>query len=155
MGSELVPEELWMKFCMFYCSARVPLVFRGCCAAVGAIICCPIRPPGPSTQNSSIFAHNIDFIYYDEICGGASKQPNDGSPEPNRRGKQWIRAVWLKEVFRGGVRGVRAGVRGGVRECSAPIEIRRNRKESQKSLFFEVTSKRYPRRCPRNYLATD
>ena len=61
MGSELVPEELWMKFCMFYCSARVPLVFRSCYAAVGAIICCPIRPPGPSTQNGSIVAHNIDF----------------------------------------------------------------------------------------------
>ena len=45
------------------------------------------------------------------------------------------------------------GVRGGVRECSAPIEIRRNRKESQKSSFFEVTLKRYPRRCPRQFLS--
>ena len=61
MGSELVPEELWMTFCMFYCSARVPRVFRGCCAAVGAIIRCPTLPPGPSTQNGSIVAHNIDF----------------------------------------------------------------------------------------------
>ena len=94
-------------------------------------------------------------IYYGEICGGASKQTKDGSPEPNRRRKQWIGGVGLKKVFRGGVRGVRAGVRGGMRECSAPIEIRRNRKESQKSLFFEVTLKRYPRRCPRQFLSNE
>ena len=89
------------------------------------------------------------FIYYGEICGGASKQPKDGSPEPNRRRKQWIGGVGLKKVFRRGVRGVRAGVRGGVRECSAPIEIQKNRTKSQKSLSFRVTLKRYPRRCPR------
>ena len=92
-------------------------------------------------------------MYYGEICGGASNQTKDGSPEPNRRRKQWIGGVGLKKVFRRGVRGVRAGVRGGLRECSAPIEIRRNRKETQKSLFFEVTLKRYPRRCPQQFLS--
>ena len=90
-----------------------------------------------------------------KICGVASKQTKNGSPEPNRRRKQWIGGVGLKKVFRGGVRGVRAGVRGGMRECSAPIGKLKNLTKSQKSSLFEVTSKRYPRRCPRNYFATN
>ena len=126
----------------FTCSI-VPRVFRWCSAAVA-------RPSGLLFAVQSVrlarphktvplLLTTLIFIYYDEICGCASKQPNDGSPEPNRRGKQWIGAVWLKKVFRRGVRGVRAGVRGGVRERSALIEKRKNRTKSPKSLCFRIT----------------
>ena len=134
-------------------------MFRWCSAAVarpsGLLFAVQLVCLARSHKMVQLLFIKLIFIYYGEICGGASKQPKDGSPEPNRRGKQWIGAVWLKMVFRGGVRGVRAGVRGKVRECSAPIGKRKNRTKSQKSLIFEVTSKRYPRRCPRNYLATN
>ena len=77
----------------------------------------------------SLLLITLIFIYYGEICGGASKQAKDGSVEPNRRRKQWIGGVGLKKVFRGGVRGVRAGVRGGVREV---FRAHRNTKESKR-----------------------
>ena len=132
-------------------------MFRGCSAAVarpsGLLFAVQLFRLARPHKMVPLLLITLIFKYYGEICGVASKQTKDGSPEPNRRRKQWIGGVGLKKVFRGGVRGVRAGVRGGVRECSAPIEIRRNRKESQKSLFFEVTSKRYPRRCPRQFLS--
>ena len=134
-------------------------MFRGCSAAVvwplGLVFAFQLFRLARPHKMVPLLLITLIFIYYGEICGGASKQTKDGSPEPNRRRKQWIGGVGLKKVFRGGVRGVRAGVRGGMRECSAPIEIRRNRKEHQKSLFFEVTSKRYPRRCPRQFLSNE
>ena len=40
------------------------------------------------------------------VC--TSSQGNE-FPEPDRRGKPWIGRVWLTNVFRGGMRGVRAG----------------------------------------------
>ena len=134
-------------------------MFRGCSAAVARpsrlVFAVQLFRLARPHKMVPLLLITLIFIYYDEICGGASKQPDDRSPGSNHRGKQWIGAVWLKKVFRGGVRGVRAGVRGGVRECSAPIEIRRNRTKSQESLFCEVTSKRYPRRCPRQLFSNE
>ena len=134
-------------------------MFRGCSAAVARpsrlLFAVQLFRLARPHKLVPLLLITLIFKYYGEICGVASKQTKNGSPEPNRRRKQWIGGFGSIKVFRGGVRGVRAGIRGKVRECSAPIEIRRNRKESQKSLFFEVTSKRYPRRCPRNYLATN
>ena len=118
----------------FACSI-VPRVFRWCSAAVA-------RPSGLLFAVQSVrlarphktvplLLITLIFIYYDEICGGASKQPNDGSPEPNRRGKQWIGAVWLKKVFRGGVRGC---PRGCPRRSSRVFRAHRQAEESnQKS----------------------
>ena len=134
-------------------------MFRGCSAAVprpsGLLFAVQLFRLARPHKLVPLLLITLIFKYYGEICGVASKQTKNGSPEPNRRRKQWIRGVGLKKVFRGGVRGVRTGVRGGMRECSAPIEIRRNRKESQKSLFFEVTLKRYPRRCPRQLFSNE
>ena len=108
-------------------------MFRGCSAAVarpsGLLFAVQLFRLARPHKMVPLLLIALIFIYYGVICGAASKQTKDGSPEPNRRRKQWIGGVGLKKVFRGGVRGVRgvrAGVRGGVRECSAPIEIRRN-----------------------------
>ena len=134
-------------------------MFRGCSAAVarpsGLLFAVQLFRLARPHKMVPLLLITLIFIHYGEICRGASKQAKDGPLEPNRRRKQWIGGVGLKKVFRRGVRGVRAGVRGGMRECSAPIEIRRNRKESQKSLFFEVTLKRYPRRCPRQLFSNE
>ena len=134
-------------------------MFRGCSAAVArpsrllfAVQLVRLAHPHKMVP---LLLIKLIFIYYGEICWGASKQPKDGSPEPNRRRKQWIGGVGLKKVFRRGVRGVRAGVRGGVRERSAPIEIRKNQTKSRKSLFFRVLLQRYPRRCPRQLFSTE
>ena len=166
MVHAIVPDNIFCRWApnwflkssgwRFACSI-VPRVFRGCSVAVarpsGLLFAVQLFRLARPHKMVPLLLITLIFIYYGEICGGASKQTKDGSPEPNRRRKQWIGGVGLKKVFRGGVRGVRAGVRGGMRECSAPIEIRRNRKESQKSLFFEVTLKRYTRRCPRQFLS--
>ena len=79
----------------------------------------------------------------------AYTQSMDRPPEPNHERKPLIGGVWLKKVFRRGVPGVCVGVRGGVHECSAPIEMQKNRARIPKSLFFRAALKRYPQRCPR------
>ena len=127
-----------MTFCMFYC----PRVFRGCSAAVarpsGLLFAVQLFRLARPHKMVPLLLIKLIFIYYGEIWGGASKQTKDGSPEPNRRRKQWIGGVGLTKVFRRGVRGVRVGVRGGVRECSVPIEIRRNPTNSQNRCFLRL-----------------
>ena len=168
MVHAIVPDSIFCRWApnwflkssgrRFACSI-VPRVLRVCSAAVarplGLLFAVQLFRLARPHKMVPLLLITLIFIYYAEICGGASKQTKDGSPEPNRRRKQWIGGVGFKKVFRGGVRGVRAGVLRGVRECSAPKEIRRNRKENQKSLFFEVTSENYPRRCPRQFSASN
>ena len=88
-------------------------MFRGCSAAVSRVLGLSfaaqlVRPARPHNKVPLLLAKLISICCGD-IRGGAYKQSRDKSLEPNRRGKAWIGRVWLTNVFRGGMRGVRAG----------------------------------------------
>ena len=95
-------------------------MFRGCSAAVarpsGLLFAVQLFRLARPHKMVPLLLITLIFIYYGEICGGASKQTKDGSPEPNRRRKQWIGGVGLKKVWSGGVK---VSARVGEEKCAS------------------------------------
>ena len=110
MVHAIVPDSIFCRWApnwflkssgwRFACSI-VPRVFRGCSAAVarpsGLLFAVQLFRLARPHKMVPLLLITLIFIYYGEICGGASKQTKDGSPEPNRRRKQWIGGVGSKK----------------------------------------------------------